>query len=105
MRKPLVHSRFGCPVAIATVLHAIEPTVKTTNPQPVTRGPRLAAVIIAAIIVAIGAIQPGDVFHTSVPSAPAREIAPRIDIGGPPPPRRDPARPPGDQRAKPAIAA
>jgi hypothetical protein len=33
----------------------IEPSVNTTNPQPVTRAPKLAAVIIAATMVAAGA--------------------------------------------------
>jgi hypothetical protein len=58
VRKPLVASRFVCPVEKPTSDQQIEPSVKTTKPQPVTRAPRLAAVIMAAIIVAIGAIHP-----------------------------------------------
>ena len=58
VRKPFVASRLVCPVERPTSDQQIDPIVNTRNPEPVTFAPRLAAVIIAAIIVAIEAIQP-----------------------------------------------
>ena len=60
VRNPFVSNKLCWPVATATIDHPIEPTVKMTKPHPVTRVPRFAAVIIAAIIVAAGAIQPAN---------------------------------------------
>ncbi len=65
MRKPLVATRLVCPDERPTIDQAIDPTVNTTKPQPVTRAPRLAAVIMAAIMVAIGATQPAISSRTS----------------------------------------
>src|ERR1700761_4610318 len=62
VRKPFVSNRLVWPEDSATRTHATEPPATTANPQPVTRGPKLAAVIMAAIIVAAGAIHPESSF-------------------------------------------
>jgi hypothetical protein len=81
VRNALVASKFACPDPNPTTDQQIDPTMKTTNPQPVTRAPRLAAVIIAAIIVAIGATHPAIVSSVkssarSLHNAPLRKEAP-----------------------------
>jgi hypothetical protein len=43
-------------VARPSAAQAIDPTVKTMNPNPVIRAPRLEATISAAIVVASGAM-------------------------------------------------
>jgi len=64
----LVASRFIWPDKKPTKDQQIDPIVKTAKPQPVTRAPRLAAVIIAAIIVADGAINPAVSSNEIAPS-------------------------------------
>ena len=66
VRKMLVASRLVWPDEKPTIDQQIEPIVNTMKPQPVTRAPRLAAVIIAAIIVAIGATHPAISFSVSL---------------------------------------
>src|SRR6187402_2428490 len=76
-RKALLSSRFCCPVSAPTTIQAIAPTEKTAKPQPVTRAPRLAAVMMAAIIVAAGAIQPASANIALTP----RSVRPRTRAG------------------------
>src|ERR1700761_2742225 len=72
VRKQLVSSRFVCPVESPTTHQPTEPTVNTTKPQPVKRAPRFSAVMIAAMAVAIGAIQPAT-SSTSLPPGDQRD--------------------------------
>src|SRR5690349_1839094 len=58
VRKAFVATRLAWPLVRPTTDHPIDPIVNTTKPQPVTRAPRLEAVMIAATAVAIGASQP-----------------------------------------------
>lgn len=62
VRKMLVASRFVWPLAMPTRDQVTAPIAKTTKPQPVARAPRLAGVVIAAIMVALGGDPSGNMF-------------------------------------------